>query len=85
MKTLFLILLSLVASKVFCQTNDVMMEEKSSEWIKVTATAMAPPKQSTTAKRKKVTNKPLTPQQNAKKEFEKTNSQVNRFKKAKKE
>lgn len=85
MKTLFLILLSLVASKVFCQTNDVMVEEKSSEWIKVTTTAIAPHKQSTTAKRKRDTNNPLTPQQNAKKEFEKTNSQVNRFKKAKKE
>jgi hypothetical protein len=85
MKSLFVVIFCLVASKSFSQTNDVMVEEKSSAWIKITApqTAASKPK-TTTIVKKKTTNKPVATKQEAQQEFEKTNSQVNRFKKSKK-
>jgi hypothetical protein len=86
MKTLFIILLCFVATKVFSQSSEGMVEEKSSDWIRVTSTAtVSKPKNVTTVKKKKISHKPVTPKQNTQQEFEKTNSQVNRFKKGKKD
>jgi len=84
MKNLFIIILCLAGSKVFSQTNELMVEEKSSEWIKITAPpTVTKPRTSTTIKKNTNANKPVTPKPDAE-EFEKTNKQVNRFKKTKK-
>jgi len=85
MKTLVVAILCLVATKGFSQTADLMIEEKSSEWIKVTSPVVASKPRTTTVKRTTNTTKPATPKQDAQEEFEKTNQQVNRFKKGKKE
>ena len=83
MKSLFIIILCLVGSKVFAQTNDVVIQEKSSEWIKVTSVISEPkPKSTRIVKRKTSSKKPLTNKKNTQEEFDKTNNQVNRFKKA---
>jgi len=84
MKTLFIIILCLVATKGFSQTADVMVEEKSSEWIKVTSPVVVSRPKTTTARKTTTTNKPVTPRNDAQEEFEKTNQEVNRFKKQKK-
>ena len=88
MKSLFIIILCLVGQRAFNQTNDVVMQEKSSNWIKVTSDISEPtakPKTTTTVKRKTTSRKPAVPKQNTQEQFEKTNSQVNRFKKGKKD
>lgn len=84
MKTLFVIIFCFAAFNSFSQTNEVMVEEKASEWIKVTATPVVAKSKTTTVKKKTTSNKPVTPKQDVQEEFEKTNNQVNRFKKAKK-
>lgn len=85
MKSLFIIILCLVGSKGFGQSNDVVVQEKSSEWIKVTSVISEPkPKSTRIVKRKTSSKKPLTNKKNTQEEFDKTNNQVNRFKKAKK-
>jgi hypothetical protein len=84
MKSLFVIVFCLFGSKAFSQTTDVMVEEKSSEWIKVTAAVVSKPR-TTTVKRNTTTTKPATRKQGSQEEFEKTNQQVNRFKKGKKD
>ena len=84
MKSLLTLMLFFAAFKGFAQ-SDVIVEEKASDWIKITATTDTPkPKTTTTVKKKNTTNKPTTPKQDAQQEFEKTNSQVNRFKKQQK-
>ena len=86
MKSLIIIVLCFVATKAFSQTSDVLVDEKSSEWIRVTSTAsVSKPKSTTTVKKKTSSNKPATPKQNTQEDFEKTNNQVNRFKKGKKD
>ena len=76
----------MVASKAFNQTNEVIVQEKSSDWIKVTSiTPVSKPKATTTVKRKISSKKPATPKKNTQEEFDKTNTQVNRFKKPKKD
>jgi hypothetical protein len=85
MKKLLVLIFCFIALKAFSQTSDAIVEEKSSDWIKVTFTPPTPkPKQTTTVRKRTNTNKPSTPKQNSQDEFEKTNSQVNRFKKVKK-
>jgi hypothetical protein len=85
MKNLLLVILCFVAFKSFSQTNEILVEEKASEWIKITVPeSTTRPKTTTTVKKKTTTNKPETPKQNTQEEFEKTNQQVNRFKKQKK-
>ena len=84
MKTLFIILYCLVASKGFSQSSDVMVEEKSSEWIKVTSPVAVSKPKAVTIKKTSSTTRPATPKKDAQEEFEKTNQQVNRFKKGKK-
>jgi len=75
----------------FSQTSEPVTEEKSSAWIKVVddpATLTRPAavkKKTNTAMRKTTNNKSSVPKQDAAEEFEKTNSQVNRFKKPQKD
>ena len=84
MKTYLFIILCFWGLKSFSQTNDVAMEEKSSGWIKIPpATVQSRPP--TTAKKKSNTTKPPSPKKDTPDEFEKTNQQVNRFKKVKKD
>ena len=78
MKNLFVIILLLITSKVFSQTNHVMIEEKSSDWIKINLTVAKP---KTIVKKKVNAQKPSEPKPDAKNEFEKTNQEVNRFRK----
>ena len=76
-----MIVLCFAGLKSFSQTSDIMVEEKASNWIKITAPT---PSRATTVKKKVSPNKPATPKQDAQEEFQKTNQQVNRFKKGKK-
>lgn len=76
----------MIGSKAFSQTNDQIIQEKSSEWIKVTSpVSVSKPKSTTTVKRKTSSKRSATPKQDTQEEFDKTNSQVNRFKKVKKD
>lgn len=90
MKNLMLLVLCFVAFRAFSQTNELVIQEKSSDWIKVlsmptaTKSNTTKPKTTTTVKRKTRARKPSVPKQDAQEEFEKTNSKVNRFKKVKK-
>lgn len=86
MKIIFLLILCFVVLKGFSQTNELMVEEKASKWIKITApvATVSKPKTSVTVRKKTATTKPPAPKQDTQKEFEKTNNEVNRFKKTKK-
>ena len=55
-----------------------MIEEKASDWIQINLTAANP---KTIAKKKINAQKPPAPKPAAKNEFEKTNQEVNRFRK----
>jgi len=89
MKLFLTVLICLAVFKGYSQTNEAFTQEKSSAWIRVNenpvpvAKPQTVKKQSTSAKKSTNTNKPATPKQNTQQEFEKTNSQVNRFKKQK--
>jgi hypothetical protein len=86
MKPLFIIILLLLASTAFSQTNDAIIEEKSSDWIKVVATVPVPKQKTTPTVKSKISSRKHTvPKQDTQEEFEKTNNQVNRFKKGKKD
>lgn len=82
MKNLIILVLWFFAAKAYSQTNEVVFQEKSSDWIKVTLSPQ--PKSTTIVKRKTSTKKPSVPKQDAQEEFDMTNRNVNRFKKAKK-
>lgn len=83
MKNLLVVILCLVAVKAFSQTtDDLVVEEKSSNWIKITSTVVVPKKRQTnTVKRRTPSKAPSNRKENSNREFEKTNQQVNRFKK----
>jgi hypothetical protein len=90
MKTALLVITCVVCLNSFGQTTEPVTEEKSSAWITVvadpeavsrTAPAKKPP---TVAKRKTSSNTTTKPKQDGSEEFEKTNNQVNRFKKQQK-
>jgi len=89
MKNLLAVLVCLTALNGYSQTNEAFTQEKSSAWIRVTenpvavTTPVTIKKQPTTVKKSTNTNKPAAPKQNSQQEFEKTNNQVNRFKKQK--
>jgi hypothetical protein len=89
MKLLLLIILCVFTTNAFSQTSEAITEEKSSAWIKVIEDPVVVSKPASvkkqTATRKKRTTKtePARPKQNAQEEFEKTNQQINRFKKQK--
>ena len=82
MKNLIILVICFFAAKAYSQTNEVVFQEKSSDWIKVTLSPQ--PKSPTVVKRKTSSKKPPVPKQDAQQEFDMTNSHVNRFKKAKK-
>jgi hypothetical protein len=89
MKNLLAVFICLAALKGYSQTSEAFVQEKSSAWIRVTENpvSIAKPepikKQTAVAKKSTTTNKPAKPKQNTQQEFEKTNSEVNRFKKQK--
>jgi hypothetical protein len=85
MKSLLLIIVCLAAFNGFAQTSENIIEEKSSAWIRVpeNPVTITKPKTTSRIKKKTRTSKAPAPKENAKDEFEKTNSQVNRFKKKK--
>ena len=84
MKTIIVLFFTVVAVQGHSQTSDVIIEEKSSSWIKTAATNTVRPRSATPTVRKTNSNKPAKPKQNADQDFDKTNQQVNRFKKQKK-
>jgi hypothetical protein len=91
MKILFATIVGLAAFNAQAQTSEAIVEERSSAWIKVvddpippSRPSTAPKKQTATVKKKSSTGKPAAPKQDTQQEFEKTNNQVNRFKKQKK-
>ncbi len=84
MKTVLMILLCFFAFKSFSQSNDVVIEERSSDWIKITAATRTTKSKTTTVRKKTSSKKPSAPKQDAQQEFEKTNNAINRFKKSKK-
>ena len=89
MKKIILLSLScLLSCLAFAQAEDLVSEEKSSAWVKIsvpsaTSRAAGAPRKSTTATKKKTVVKPPAPTPAAKPpdEFSKTNKKVNRFKK----
>jgi|GEM_PF-2943104 len=89
MKNLLAVVVCLTALTGYSQTNEAFTQEKSSAWIRVTEDPVAVTKpvtikkQPAATKKTTNTNKPATPKQNTQQEFEKTNNQVNRFKKPK--
>jgi len=89
MKNLLAVFICLAALKGYSQTSEAFVQEKSSAWIRVTENPVPASKpetikkQTTAAKKSTTTNKPAKPKQNTQQEFEKTNSEVNRFKKQK--
>ena len=90
MKATFLIIFSLLCLTSFSQTTQAVTEEKASAWIKVLndpapLVRTAPARKKTTAVKRKVTkSKTTVPKGDVGEEFEKTNNQVNRFKKQQK-
>ncbi len=90
MKFVIPFIICLFALNSYAQTSEAITEEKSSAWVKVIEdpVAVSKPasskKQTTTVKKKSSKTKPATPKQDVQEEFEKTNQQVNRFRKQKK-
>jgi hypothetical protein len=86
MKSLFIIIVCLIGLKGFSQTSDLIVQEKSSDWVTVTSTTpVSKPTRPTAIKRKTSPKRTTAPKRDAQEEFDKTNSQVNRFKKGKKD
>ena len=85
MKNTFFALLLLCALNGFSQTSEVIVEEKSSAWVKVTGNTTASATRSAPVSQKRVSpKKPSAPKPKSNEEFNKTNQQVNRFKKKEK-
>jgi hypothetical protein len=90
MKKLLLTILCFTAFNAIAQTSESITEEKASAWIKVVedpipAKSSTIKKQTNTSKKKNSAAKPSPAKKDTQEEFEKTNQQVNRFKKAKKQ
>jgi hypothetical protein len=86
MKGVLIVLFCFAALKGFAQSDEVVIQEKSSEWIKVSAAVTTVKPKPTTASKKKTPAKKTTSEaKKTKDEFEKTNERVNRFKKTKKD
>ena len=81
MKSILAILFCFMALKSFSQKEEAFVEEKSSSWIKVDNSEAT--RKSKTATVKKANSNP-SGRQNSQQEFDKTNQEVNRFKKSKK-
>jgi hypothetical protein len=88
MKNLLALFICLIALKGYSQTSEAFVQEKSSAWIRVTENPVPVSKpetikKQTTIAKKSTTKKPAKPKPNTQQDFEKTNSEVNRFKKPK--
>jgi hypothetical protein len=88
MKNLLALFICLIALKGYSQTSEAFVQEKSSAWIRVTENPVPVSrpetiKKQTTVAKKSTTKKPAKPKPNTQQDFEKTNSEVNRFKKPK--
>lgn len=83
MKFLLPVLFCLIAFKGFSQKEEAYVEEKSSNWIKVVVSETSAKPKTATVK-KKVNSGTPSRKDNSQKEFDKTNSEINRFKKSKK-
>jgi len=90
MKTTLVLIFSLLCFTGFSQTTQSVTQETASAWIKVVddpapAVRTTPVRKKThTVKRKVTKSKTTVPKEDEGEEFEKTNSQVNRFKKQQK-
>jgi hypothetical protein len=91
MKSLLITILCFTAFNALAQTSESITEEKVSAWIKVVqdpvpqAKSATAKKQTNTSTKKSSAAKPEPAKKDTQEEFEKTNQQVNRFKKAKKQ
>jgi len=88
MKTFLLLVTCFISLNAFAQTSESITQERASAWVRVTENPITPAKPATVtnqapAVKKTTTKKTTTPKPNAQQEFEKTNSEVNRFKKKK--
>ncbi len=84
MKKIIFALLLMYALDGFSQTSEMIVEEKSSAWIKVTASITTPvARKPASTTQKRVTTKKPAPSKSLpdNQQFDKTNQQVNRFKK----
>ena len=82
MKNILLIFFCLIALNGFSQKEEAFVEEISSDWIKVVVNNI-PVKPKTTTLKKKAKPNPSR-KGNSQTEFDKTNSEISRFKKSKK-
>ena len=82
MKGTLLILFCLIGFKSFSQHDEAFVEEKASSWVKVVSSRTAGRPKATAVKRK--VNPNPSRRENPQQEFDKTNNEVNRFKKSKK-
>jgi len=86
-KAILICLLSFIGSKAFSQTDETFTEEKSSDWIKISVPLTPVPHSSsrtnrtTTAPQKREPVSQPAPQPKSSDVFNKTNSEVKRFKK----
>jgi hypothetical protein len=81
MKSLLIAILCFAAFKGFSQTSDLKVEERSSDWIKISSTTTSAKPRTATATKKKNSSNKSVPKKEVQEEFEKTNNEVNRFKK----
>lgn len=81
MKCIPVILFCLMACKSFAQKDEALVEEKSSSWVKVVNNETEGKPKTATVKRK--VNSSPSRKANSQQEFDKTNNEVNRFKKSK--
>lgn len=84
MKMILLILFSACALPGFAQSSNLVTEEKSSAWFRVTESAPVAPRPHRAVKKYAPAPRRSAPKENTRQEFEKTNGEVNRFKKPKK-
>jgi hypothetical protein len=88
-RTILIAAILLASSKAFSQTGGLVTEERSSNWVVITAqkpavaakTTRKAPVKRTTVKKKQAPVQPEEVQPQATDAFQKTNSQIKRFKK----
>ena len=83
MKSILLTFCCLIALKGFSQKQEAFVEQKSSDWVKVIFTSASAKPKATTTKRN-IRSKTPSRKESSQKEFDKTNNEVNRFRKSKK-
>jgi hypothetical protein len=88
-KAILICMVCFISSKTFCQTDETFIEEKSSDWIKISvpptpvihSSSRTRTNHTTTAPQKKEPASQPAPQPKSPDVFKKTNSEVKRFKK----